>query len=258
MRRLFVAGNWKMNTLAASGRELAGAIASECPSENAEIDVLVAPPFPYLNSVAESLSGSAVFLAGQNVSHEPQGAFTGETAVDMLKDVGCQYVILGHSERRHILGETDEIICKKIHAALAGGLKVIFCVGELLEDREAGKTEAVLDTQISNGLEGIDASAMGDIVIAYEPVWAIGTGVTASPDQAESAHSYLRNRLAERYNSEVAEQTQIQYGGSVKPDNAYELLGQPNVDGALVGGASLKADAFLGIIAAAKRLARGE
>lgn len=243
-----------MNTLGDSARELALAIADHQSS----IDVLVAPPFPYLSAVAECLKGTGIHLAGQNASPESPGAFTGEIAVEMLKDVGCGWVILGHSERRHVMGETDEFINRKVHAALAGGLKVILCVGELLAEREAGSTEAVLDSQLEGGLAGVDAAAMADIVIAYEPVWAIGTGKTATPDQAESAHLHLRNRLADRYNSEVAEQTRLQYGGSVKPDNAFELLGQPNVDGALVGGASLKADAFLAIIQAGEKVAAGE
>lgn len=251
MRRPFVAGNWKMNTLGDSARELALAVADY----QASIDVLVAPPFPYLAAVADCVKGSRVHLAGQNVSPEPPGAFTGEVAVEMLRDVGCDWVILGHSERRHVLGETDEFINRKVLAALAGGLKVILCVGELLADREAGNTEAVLDSQLEGGLANVDAAAMQNIVIAYEPVWAIGTGKTATPDQAESAHLHLRKRLAERYNSDVAAATRLQYGGSVKPDNAFELLGQPNVDGALVGGASLKSDAFLAIVQAGERVA---
>lgn len=246
-----------MNLLAEDARNLASALAQNCPQTDGDIEILIAPACPYLTSVAECISGSSILLGAQNVSSEPPGAFTGEVAVEMLKDVGCQYVILGHSERRHLLGETDAEISKKIQAALAGGLSVIFCVGELLEDREAGKTEEVLNGQLSGGLEGVDAASMQNIVIAYEPVWAIGTGVTATPEQAESAHAYLRNRLANRYNSEVAEQTRIQYGGSVKPTNAHELLSQPNVDGALVGGASLQVESFLGIIEAARSLHRG-
>ncbi|MCH8829414.1 MAG: triose-phosphate isomerase [Planctomycetes bacterium] len=252
MRRPFVAGNWKMNTIGESARALARAIAAHGSEEG--VDVLVAPPFPYLAAVSACLSSSGVLLAAQNMSQEPCGAFTGEIAVEMLRDVGCDYVILGHSERRHIMGETDDLISRKVRAALAAGLKVIFCVGEQLSEREAGQMEAVLDRQIQRGLETVDDSAIGNLVIAYEPVWAIGTGVTASPEQAESAHSHLRNRLSERYNSQVAEQTRLLYGGSVKPDNAFELLSQPNVDGALVGGASLNAEAFLAIIDAAARV----
>lgn len=244
-----------MNLLADSACELAAAVAENAANNADSVDLLVAPPFPYLAMVAEAVKGKPVQLGAQNASPEAPGAFTGETAIGMLKDVGCDWVILGHSERRHVLGETDELINRKVQTALAGGLKVILCVGELLAEREAEQTETVLDRQMSGGLTGITAEMMGDVVIAYEPVWAIGTGVTASPEQAESAHSYLRNWLVSRYNSGVAEQTRIQYGGSVKPDNAQELLSQPNVDGALVGGASLKADAFIGIVEAARRIA---
>ncbi|MFQ5731195.1 MAG: triose-phosphate isomerase [Planctomycetaceae bacterium] len=250
MRRPFIAGNWKMNTTAASARELAAAVAGGLPAGRAAVDVLVAPPFPYLAAVRNALQGGSVLLAGQNASAEPPGAFTGEVAVEMLADVGCSHVILGHSERRHGMGETDEIVCRKVKAALAGGLDVILCVGELLEEREAGRTESVLDTQIEGSLAGVTADDMNRVTIAYEPVWAIGTGVTASPEQAEQAHSHLRKRLADRYNSSVAAAARIQYGGSVKPDNAAELLGRPDIDGALVGGASLNAASFLAIIAA--------
>jgi triosephosphate isomerase len=173
----------------------------------------------------------------------------------MLKDVGCHSVIIGHSERRHVMGETDEVINKKVKAALAGGLQAVLCVGELLSDREAGNTESVLDTQMAGGLADISADQAKNVVIAYEPVWAIGTGVTATTEQAESAHLHLRKWLTSHYNSELAEQMQILYGGSVKPDNAEALMSQPNVDGALVGGASLKADLFVPIIDAARKLA---
>ena len=251
MRRLFVAGNWKMNTTRQSGVELASAVAAACPKPGL-IDVAVCPPFPYLESVAKAISGSSVQLGAQNCSHEKPGAFTGETAVEMLLDVGCHWVILGHSERRQILKETDADINRKVKTALAKGLPVILCVGELLEQRQAGKTEQVLDTQMDGSLDGIDAAAMQKVVIAYEPVWAIGTGVTATTEQAESAHAHLRRWLVSRYNQQTADQTRLQYGGSVKPDNAAALLSQPNVDGALVGGASLKAADFLAIVRAAE------
>jgi triosephosphate isomerase len=256
MRRLFVAGNWKMSTTLETGRALAGAIAEAISIEMTGVEVALCPPCPYLSVIGETVQGSGVHLGAQNVYFEMPGAFTGEVAVEMLIDVGCRYVILGHSERRHILGESDEIINKKIRAALTGGLKVIFCVGEQLNEREADRTEAVLDTQLARGLEGLDALALGNVVIAYEPVWAIGTGVTATPDQAESAHAHLRNRLVDRYNNTVAESTRILYGGSVKPENAETLLSQPNVDGALVGGASLKAETFLPIVEAAQKIAK--
>jgi len=255
MRRFLVAGNWKMNTDRESGTALASALAEKYGSDFNAVDVLVSPPFPYLASVVDVTSNSAVQVGAQNSYFEAPGAFTGEVANQMLKDVGCDSVILGHSERRHVLGETDELINKKVSAALENGLQVILCVGELLSEREAGQTEAVLKTQMDGGLQGVSAESMANIVIAYEPVWAIGTGVTASTEQAESAHEYLRGWLSSAYSAEIADATRILYGGSVKPGNAKELMGQPNVDGALVGGASLTADAFGGIIDAAVELA---
>jgi triosephosphate isomerase len=256
MRRLFVAGNWKMTQTRASAVALAREVAVGAKSAVSEVDVAVAPPFVYLAAVKEALGGSDVRLAAQNAYFEEPGAFTGEVALDMLKDVGCEWVILGHSERRHILGESDELINRKVRAALGKGLGVILCVGELIEEREAGLTETVLDRQMKGGLAGVSAEQMAHVVMAYEPVWAIGTGLTATPAQAESAHAHLRNWLTSRYNSDVAEATRIQYGGSVKPDNAAELLAQPNVDGALVGGASLKAETFLPIVEAAAKSSR--
>lgn len=255
MRRFLVAGNWKMNTDQASGTELAGALAKAAAESHDGAEVLVCPPYPYLSAVGAAASGSAVQLGAQDVYFEASGAFTGEVSVGMLKDVGCTHVILGHSERRHVMGESDELINQKVKAGIDGGLQVILCVGELLSEREAGDTEAVLDRQMAGGLDGVSEEAAADIVIAYEPVWAIGTGVTATPDQAESAHAHLRNWLAERYNPAFADRVRILYGGSVKPDNAETLMQQPNVDGALVGGASLKAELFVPIIEAAKKLA---
>lgn len=255
MRRLFVAGNWKMNTLLESATTLAREVAGAVPSETDGVEVLVCPPFPYLSAVGAAVAGSGVGLGAQNVYFESPGAFTGEVAVEMLLDVGCRWVILGHSERRHVLGETDELINQKVKAAVAQGLDVILCVGELLEEREAGRTEAVLDAQMAGGLAGLDDQALGHLAIAYEPVWAIGTGKTATPDQANSAHEHLRKWLASHYNTESADAMRILYGGSVKPDNALELLNQSNVDGALVGGASLKSDQFIPIIEAARQIA---
>ena len=250
MRRLLIAGNWKMNTVTGSARELAEAIVSGLPAGCRSVDVLVSPPFPYLSVVRETIGKSAVMLAAQNVSPEPPGAFTGEIAVEMLKDVGCSHVILGHSERRHVLGETDEFINRKVKTAIEGGLDVILCVGELLSQRESGHTTSVLDEQMNGSLAGVSTQQMSHVVIAYEPVWAIGTGVTATPDQAEQAHGHLRKWLSERYNSGIADSCRILYGGSVKPDNANSLLGRSDIDGALIGGASLKADSFLAIVAA--------
>ena len=254
MRRFFVAGNWKMNTFQQSATALASGLAAQIPSEIPAVEVAVCPPFPYLTTVQTAIKESGVALGAQNVSHESPGAFTGEVAAEMLLDVGCRWVIVGHSERRQFNGDTDELISRKVAAALQKGLSVILCVGELLSQRQAGQTEVVLDTQMSGSLAGIDAAAMSKVVIAYEPVWAIGTGVTATTEQAESAHSYLRNWLTTRYNSAVAAATRILYGGSVKAQNAAALLGQPNVDGALVGGASLKVDDFLPIVRAAETI----
>lgn len=254
MRRKFVAGNWKMNTLGQSAVELARVLAQALPQAMPQVQVAVCPPFPYLATVGAALAGSAVELGAQNVSHEKPGAFTGEIALEMLRDLGCRWVILGHSERRLIMGESDSLISKKVAAALAGAVPAILCVGETLAQREAGQTEAVLDSQMQGSLAGVDPAAMNQVVIAYEPVWAIGTGVTATTQQAQSAHAHLRSWLATRYNPSVAEQTRILYGGSVKPDNAQSLLGQPDVDGALVGGASLKAADFLAIVRAAESI----
>lgn len=251
MRRLMAAGNWKMNTTRESAVALAKSLAEGARSATAMVDVLVAPPFPYLLPVVEALRGTQIAVAGQNAYHEKPGAFTGEVGLDMLADCGCTAVILGHSERRHVLGETDEQINRKVKAALAKKLLVILCVGELKEERLGNQTEQVLDRQMEGDLKDVSAAEMAAVVIAYEPVWAIGTGLTATPQQAEAAHVHLRKWLSARYNPRVAESTRILYGGSVKPDNAAELIGQPNVDGALVGGASLKADQFLPIVQAA-------
>jgi triosephosphate isomerase len=252
MRRLFVAGNWKMNTLTRSAVELAGALARAVPAPLPAVQVAVCPPYPYLAAVATAVAGSGVELGAQNAWHEKPGAFTGEVAVEMLLDVGCRWVILGHSERRLILGETDELINRKARTAVAHGLDVILCVGETLSQRQSNLTEQVLDSQMQGSLMGIDDPAFRRFVIAYEPVWAIGTGVTATTEQAESAHAHLRRWLATRYNPAIAAATRILYGGSVKAQNAKSLLEQPNVDGALVGGASLKMDDFLPIIRAAE------
>jgi triosephosphate isomerase len=255
MRRFLIAGNWKMNTLRRSAVELAGELAAVAASENPGVEVLVCPPFPYLLPVAERISGSAVRLGAQNVYFEAPGAFTGETACEMLNDCGCHYVLIGHSERRALLGETDAVLNRKLNATIAGGITPILCVGELLAERQSGLTEEVLDRQMEGAFLGISEDKATGIVIAYEPVWAIGTGVTASPEQAESAHEHLRKWLARRYNPAFSDKTRILYGGSVKPDNAETLLGQPNVDGALVGGASLKSATFVPIIRAAEKLA---
>jgi triosephosphate isomerase len=253
-RRKLVAGNWKMNLLRGPAVELASEIAIRVRSSTDAAEVLVCPPYPYLFAVGDMLRGSPVGLGAQDVYFEPPGAFTGEVAVPMLVDAGCGYVIIGHSERRHVLGEKNEVICRKVAAAIAGGLNVILCVGEQLSEREAHKTWAVIDSQMEGALAGLPDGALDRLSLAYEPVWAIGTGRTASPEQAEEVHLHLRNWLANRYNSSRADKTRILYGGSVKADNALELMSEPDVDGALVGGASLKVDSFLAIVEAASKV----
>jgi triosephosphate isomerase len=253
VRRKFIAGNWKMFTTAAGARDLASAVVKGAGTED-HVTVAVCPPFPYLMTVADTLRGSTIGLGAQNLYPEEKGAFTGEVSPTMLVDVGCRYVIVGHSERRHKLGETDAFINRKVHAGLAAGLTVILCIGETLDEREAGRTEAVLQTQLAGGLAGITAEMLARVVLAYEPVWAIGTGRNATPDQAQAAHSFLRGRVAELCGEEAARGLPIQYGGSVNANNAASLLGQPDVDGALVGGASLNADQFLAIVRAAANL----
>jgi triosephosphate isomerase len=248
MRRTLIAGNWKMNLDRAGSVALARGVA-ERSSEVLNVDLLVCPPSVYLVPVAEVLAGTRVAVGAQNMYHEPSGAYTGETSAAMLRDVGAKFVILGHSERRHILGESDADVNKKTRAALAEGLVPIVCVGELLEEREAGRTGDVIRRQFHGSLADVSAADIQRSVIAYEPVWAIGTGKVATPEQAEQVHADLRSLLVERYNERVAGSVRILYGGSVKPGNAGELLGQPNIDGALVGGASLKVDDFLGIAA---------
>jgi triosephosphate isomerase (TIM) len=252
MRIPFVAGNWKMFTTADLARKLAAAVVAGVAREQ-RVRVAVAPPFPYLALVGDMLKGSPVALSGQNLYPEREGAFTGEVSPAMLLDVGCKYVILGHSERRHTLGETDAFINRKVKSALAAGLRVILCVGETLEEREANHTEAVLERQLTQGLADVPTlpELHDRLVIAYEPVWAIGTGRNATPDQAQQAHAFLRARVGQFFGASVSDKLLIQYGGSVKPDNAASLLKQPDVDGALVGGASLNADQFLAIVRAA-------
>jgi triosephosphate isomerase len=250
MRKRFVAGNWKMNTDGRSAVALAKAVAAGSAGLAGKLTVAVCPPFVYLPAVSGAIKGTSVAMGSQDVYFEANGAFTGEISTTMLKEVGCTYAICGHSERRHVIGETDDLINKKVKATLAGGLLPIFCVGELLSERDANQTEAVVDRQLKLGLAGISVAQMASVTIAYEPVWAIGTGRTATPQQAQEVHSFIRKRLAALYNKQVADQTCIQYGGSVKPTNAGDLMAQPDLDGLLVGGASLKAEDFLGIIKA--------
>jgi triosephosphate isomerase len=215
------------------------------------VDVAVCPPSVYLHDVGAAIRGSSIGLGAQNVNQAADGAFTGEISCGMLKDLGCSYVILGHSERRAIFGETDSMVNEKLKAVLKAGLTPIVCVGETLEQREAGKTQSVVQGQCTGSLAGLTGEEMAATVLAYEPVWAIGTGKTATPAQAEEVHADIRGLLTKQFGASVAEKVVIQYGGSVKADNAMDLLSQPNIDGALVGGASLKSDSFLAIIRAA-------
>jgi len=248
MRNIVIAGNWKMNNDLAQSEKLIVELKNLLQNEKPNCDVIVCPPYTSLSEASKLLNGSQIKLGAQNMHFEENGAFTGEVSASMLKSVGCEYVILGHSERRHIFGEGNEMINKKIKKALSAGLKPIFCVGELLEERESGTTNDVVKKQILKGLAEISADDMKNIIIAYEPVWAIGTGKTASPAQAQEVHEFIRDLIEITYSLEVANDLVIQYGGSVKPDNAKELISQKDIDGALVGGACLKADSFMGII----------
>ena len=231
----------------ASAVALAAGLAKEL--ENIDtVDVAVCPPFVYLQSIAAALSASNIAVGAQNVYFEDNGAFTGEISCEMLKDASCTYVIVGHSERRHVMGETDAMINKKISAAINGGLLPIFCVGELLEDRKAEKTAEVVINQVKKGLAGLCEERIRAVTIAYEPVWAIGTGLTATPDQAQQVHGMIRGLLTELYNEDIAQKIRIQYGGSAKPANTSELMAQPDIDGLLVGGASLKVEDFSAMV----------
>ncbi len=251
MRRPFVCGNWKMYKTTAEAAALVRELRGRLSDSAAE--VAVAPPFTALAPVKAALVGSPIKLYAQNCHFEKQGAFTGEISPAMLVEVGCDGVILGHSERRQLFGETDELVRKKLEAALGAGLLPIVCVGETLQEREANRTWEVVSRQVRAALEGQGAAAADKITLAYEPVWAIGTGKNATSAQAQEVHAQIRGLVRELCGLRAADQMRIQYGGSVKPDNAAELLGQADVDGALVGGASLKSDDFARIIAGAKR-----
>ena len=247
MRRPFLAANWKMHKTVGEAVAFARELLPRVKSARAEI--AVAPPFTALAALGEALAGSNVALAAQNVHPEPKGAFTGEIAPGMLADVGCTWAIVGHSERRALFGESDAFIARKVAALFAAGLRPILCVGETLDEREAGRTFAVLEAQLSGSLAELPAERAAELVIAYEPVWAIGTGRTATPETAQEAHAWIRGWLRARYPA-AADAIRIQYGGSVKPENAAELLAQPDVDGALVGGASLEPESFARIVLA--------
>ncbi|NWF94228.1 MAG: triose-phosphate isomerase [Syntrophaceae bacterium] len=248
MERLpFIAGNWKMNKTVEEATGLVRELKTSLSGVK-DVEVAVAPPFTALYSVSQELMGSSIRLAAQNVFYEEKGAFTGEISPLMLKAIGCQYVIIGHSERRQFFGETDETVNRKMKVALTHGLNPIFCIGETLKEREEGKTFSVIRRQIEGGLQGLGENEMKGVVIAYEPVWAIGTGKTATPEQAEEVHRFIRERLEKLYSPEIARGVRIQYGGSVTPENIRGLMGQEDIDGALVGGASLKAESFSRIV----------
>jgi triosephosphate isomerase len=252
MRALFIAGNWKMNPASLdTAVALAEAVKAGVGTE-AAVRVAICPPSVYLYGIDSVLTNTPIGLGAQNMHWEPKGAYTGELSGAMLHDAGCTHVILGHSERRHGLGETDEQVNRKLKAALEVGLIPIVCIGETLQQREAGRTFEVVQDQLDGSLAGLPAERMSGVVLAYEPVWAIGTGKVATPGQAQEVHGFIRQRLAATFDEATAGRVVVQYGGSVKADNARELLACPDIDGALVGGASLIADEFLGIIAAAR------
>lgn len=243
----FMAGNWKMNKTVGEALDLVKGLKAAILGVKT-VEVAVAPPFTALYAIRKELEGSSIHLAAQNLYWEEKGAFTGEVSPLMLKEVGCDYVIIGHSERRQFFGETDETVNRRIKAALAQGLKVIFCIGETLKEREEGKTFSVIERQLEGGLKGLGDQEMRNMAIAYEPVWAIGTGKTATPEQAEEVHRFIRGKIEKLYSREVSEEIRVQYGGSVTPENVKGLMNQPNIDGALVGGASLKAESFSKIV----------
>lgn len=245
MRTHYIAGNWKMNTSKADAVKLAGDLVKELKGKNNKY--MIAPPFVYLDAVAQVVKGSNVILGAQDVAANDNGAHTGEVSADMLKDIGVQTVIIGHSERRHEIGESDMLINAKVLKCLAKGLDVVLCIGELLAEREEGKAEQVCAFQLDAGLSCVTAEQMSHITIAYEPVWAIGTGKTATPADAEAIHAFIRKHIEKLYDKNVAENTIIQYGGSMKAANAQELLAQKDIDGGLIGGAALKAETFVPI-----------
>jgi len=249
-RRKVIAGNWKMNKTVTEALALVRELRGQVSMVRDRVEILIAPPFPALALVAKALEDSNLGLCAQNCHWEASGAFTGEVSAPMLKDVGCQYVILGHSERRQYFGETDETVNKRAQAVVKAGMTPILCVGETLAEREAQRTLEVVGRQLKGGLQDFSGAEGARFVIAYEPVWAIGTGRTATSAQAQEVHAFIRTQLQSLLGREASEQVRIQYGGSVKPENAADLLGQPDIDGALVGGASLKATDFAGIVKA--------
>lgn len=251
MRKPLIAANWKMNKLVDDAVSTVNAL-KPLVAGASNVEIVVCPPFTALGVVGKALHGSNIALGAQNCYLKESGAYTGEIAPQMLKDVGCAWTIIGHSERRQIFKEDDAFLNEKLRYALSQRLKVMFCIGETLEERQSGAMNDVLTRQVNKGLAGLSEGDFANVAIAYEPVWAIGTGVTATPEQAEEAQAFVRGLVRARFGANVAEAVRIQYGGSVKPDNAGELIAKPNVDGFLVGGASLKADSFAGIVNAAK------
>jgi triosephosphate isomerase len=248
MRRYLMAGNWKMNKTVGEAVELASAIRAGLEARPPDLDVVLCPPFTALQAVAGVLKGSRIALGAQNMYWENEGAFTGEVSPVMLRDLGCTYVILGHSERRHAFGETDDGVGNKARAAVAHGLTPLICVGETLSERESGRTLEIVERQVERALRHLGADAASRVVISYEPVWAIGTGHAATPEQAEAVQAFIRKLVALSHGRPVGDALRVLYGGSVKPDNIAALMAQGDIDGALVGGACLKADSFLGII----------
>lgn len=248
MRKKIIAGNWKMNYNFQQSISFIQQLKEEVLKKERNCDIIICPNYITLSEAKKIINDSPIKLGAQNIYFEDSGAFTGETSANMIKSVGCEYVILGHSERRTIFNESDELINKKIKQALKYELHPIFCIGETLEEREKGITNSIVERQLQLGLENVSAEEMLKVIIAYEPVWAIGTGRNATPEQAQEVHSFIRNFLTVEYGFVIADQIIIQYGGSVKPENAKDLLSQPDIDGALVGGACLKVDSFIGII----------
>ena len=247
-RKVIIAGNWKMNKDAAAGKELVESLKA-LVADVTEAEIVVCPPFTTLNAVVAAAAGSNIKVGAQNIHWADNGAFTGEISGAMLQEIGVEYVIIGHSERRQYFGETDETVNKRIMAALKYNLKPIVCIGETLEERENGTTNAVLDTQIKGAFAGVSADDMLKITVAYEPVWAIGTGKTATPEMAQETHEFIRKTLTGLYGADVAEKITVQYGGSMKDSNSKELTAQKDIDGGLIGGAALKADSFTALIA---------
>jgi triosephosphate isomerase len=247
MRTPIIAGNWKMHTELSGALELASDV-RRLTEQVRSVEVALIPPFPFLDAVRKRLEGSRVKLGAQDCHQEEKGAYTGAISIGMLSSVGCHYVLAGHSERRTVFGDDDQTVNQKLRSILTGGLHPILCIGETAEERTSGQTEEVIQRQLVEGLFGVTGNEMANVVIAYEPVWAIGTGETATPGQAQDVHAFIRQLLERAYDLNVSQETRIQYGGSVKPDNVDELMGCPDIDGALVGGASLKADSFTRIV----------